>query len=87
MKKSRLSDRCDQTQVACDSGYLRAAVVMKKNKAGYTANKHSLAGGQGQYPKGQAQSNSEQGLNFGWAGAVLPKNHKYGQFRGIRNFA
>ena len=60
---------------------------MFQNKAGYTANKKSLAGGQGQYTERQGQSNSGQGLYFGWAGAVLPRNHKYGQFRGIRNFA
>ena len=39
------------------------------NKAGYTANKQSLPGGQGQYTEGQ--SISGQGLYFGWAGAVF----------------
>ena len=56
-----------------------------ENKARYTANKQSLAGGQGQYTEGQ--SISGQGLYFGRAGAVMPRNHKYGQFHGIRNFA
>jgi len=56
--------------------------VYEKNKAGYTANKQSLAGGQG-----QGQSISGQGLYFWWAGAVMLRNHKYGQFRGIRNFS
>ena len=41
------------------------------NKAGYTAKKQSLAGGQGQYTEGQGQSISGQGLYFGWAGAVM----------------
>ena len=54
------------------------------NKAGYTANKQSLAG---QYAEGQGQSISGQGLYFRWAGAVMLRNHKNGQFRGIRNFA
>ena len=44
-------------------------------------------GGQGQYTEGQGQSISGPGLYFGWAGAVMLRNHKYGQFRGIRNFA
>ena len=39
---------------------------MSGNKAGYTANKQSLAGGQGQYTEGQGQSISGQGLYFGW---------------------
>ena len=59
----------------------------KKNKAGYTANKWSLAGGKWQYTEGQGQSISRQGLYFGWAGVVMLRNHKYGQFCGIRNFA
>ena len=86
MKKSRLSDRCGQTQVACDSGYLRAAVVMKKNKAGYTANKQSLTGGQELFADGQGQLFVGQGLYFGWAGAVMLRNHKVGQFRAVQNF-
>ena len=60
---------------------------MKRNMAGYTANKQSLAGGQGQNTEGQGQSISGQGLYFGWAGAVMLRNHLFGQFRGIRNFA
>ena len=54
-----------------------------KNKAGYTANKQLLAGVQGQYTEGQGQSISGQGLYIGWAGAVMLRNHKCGQFRGI----
>ena len=49
-----------------------------KNKAGYTANKQPLIGGQGQYTEGQGQLISGQGLCFGWAGAVMFRNHKYG---------
>ena len=55
------------------------------NKVGYTAKKQSQQ--QGRYTEGQGQSISGQGLYFGWAGAVMLRNHKYGQFRGIRNFA
>ena len=61
--------------------------IFKRNKAGYTANKQSLAGGQGQYTEGQGQLISWQGLYLGWAGALMLRNHKYGQIRGIRNFA
>ena len=35
----------------------------------------------------QGQSFGGQGLYFGWAGAVMLKNHKFGQFRVIQNFA
>ena len=59
----------------------------KRNKAGYTADKQSLASGQGQYTEGQGQLFSGQGLYFGWAGAVMLRNHKYSQICGIRNFA
>ena len=56
------------------------------NKAGYTANKQSLAGGQGRYTEGQGQSISGQGLYFGWAGAVMLRNCKVGQFLVVQNF-
>ena len=41
------------------------------NKAGYTANKQSLAVGQGQHTEEQGQSICGQGLYFWWAGAVF----------------
>ena len=58
----------------------------KSNKAGYTANKQSLTGGQEQFADGQGQSFRGQGLYFGWAGAVMLRNHKVGQFRVVQNF-
>ena len=69
------------------SFYMNVVWSSNFNKAGYTANKQSLAGGQGQYTEGQWQSISGQGLYVRWAGAVMLRNHKNGQFRGIRNFA
>ena len=60
---------------------------MHINKAGYTANKQSLTGGQGQFADGQGQSFGGRGLILGeWVGAVMPRNHKFGQFRVVQNF-
>ena len=56
------------------------------NKAGYTTNKQSLTGGQEQFADGQGQSFDGQGLYFGWAGAVMFRNHKVGQIRVVQNF-
>ena len=35
----------------------------------------------------QGQSFGGQGLYFGWAGAVMLKNHKFGPFHVVQNFA
>ena len=63
------------------------------NKAGYTANKQLLMGGQEQFADGQGQSFDGQGqsfggqgLYFGWAGAVMLRDYKVGQFRIVQNF-
>ena len=61
-------------------------LILLFNKAGYTANKQSLTGGQEQFADGQGQSFGGQGLYFGWAGAVMLRNHKFGQFRVVQNF-
>ena len=52
----------------------------------YTANEQSLTGGQEQFADGQGQSFGGQGLYFGWAGAVVLRNNKFGQFRFVQNF-
>ena len=43
-------------------------------------------GGQEQFADGQGQSFGGQGLYFGWAGAVMLRNYKVGQFRVVQNF-
>ena len=59
-------------------------IFIYTNKAGYTANKQSLTGGQEQFADGQGQSFG--GLYFGWGGTVMLRNHKVGQFRVVQNF-
>ena len=78
---------CETTQFTMDRNMTaRVLAIREKNKAGYTANKQSLTGGQEQFADGQGQSFSGQGLYFGWAGAVMLRNHKFGQFRVVQNF-
>ena len=57
------------TMRLCDVAITCSLIEINKqlNKAGYTANKQSLVGGQGQYTQGQGQSIIGQGLNF-WVG-------------------
>ena len=56
-----------------------------ENKAGYAANKQSLTVGQELFSNGQGLSFGGQGLYFGWAGAVILRNYKVGQFRVDQN--
>ena len=44
-------------------------------------------GGQEQFADRQGQLFGGQGLYFGWAGVVMLRNHKFGQFHVVQNLA